>query len=84
MYVYDISACILMRMFTLFLTSPLTYLLYFIFQVPSGEHCRTVGYEDPVSGQVVWFNLTDGPLHFIPDLGLYFKLQHNGSASSHH
>ena len=36
--------------------------------------CRTVGYEDPNSHQIVWFNLSKGPLHYIPDIGLYFKL----------
>jgi len=35
---------------------------------------RTVGYEDPSSHQLVWFNLHKGPLHYVPDLGLYFKL----------
>mmetsp|Transcript_42612 Transcript_42612/g.74121 ORF Transcript_42612/g.74121 Transcript_42612/m.74121 type:complete len:122 (-) Transcript_42612:221-586(-) len=43
--------------------------------VPSGAHVRTVGYEDPSTHQLVWFNLTKGPLHYVPDIGLYFKLQ---------
>jgi hypothetical protein len=43
--------------------------------VPSGAHSRVVGYEDPVSHQLVWFNLNAGSLHFIPDTGLYFKLK---------
>ena len=44
--------------------------------VPSQEHSRPVGFEDPVTGQLQWFNLHDGPLHYIPDIGLYFKLNH--------
>jgi len=35
---------------------------------------RVVGYEDPDCGQLVWFTLTKGPLHYIPDIDLYFKL----------
>ena len=42
--------------------------------VPSGAHLRTVGYEDPLTHQLVWFNLKAGPIHYIPDLDLYFKL----------
>jgi len=44
-------------------------------QVPSGVHCRVVGYEDPATHQLVWFNLNAGPLHYVPDVGLYFKLK---------
>jgi len=40
----------------------------------SGEHARTVGFEDPVTHQVLWFNLEAGRLHYVPDLDLYFKL----------
>lgn len=36
---------------------------------------RTVGYENPATHQLVWFDLHKGPLHFIPDTGLYFKLK---------
>lgn len=42
--------------------------------VPSGFHRRTVGYEDPFTHQIVWFNLDQGPLHYVPDINLYFKL----------
>mmetsp|Transcript_24133 Transcript_24133/g.72423 ORF Transcript_24133/g.72423 Transcript_24133/m.72423 type:complete len:128 (+) Transcript_24133:90-473(+) len=42
--------------------------------VPSAEHERAVGYEDPDVGQLVWFTLTKGPVHYIPDIDLYFKL----------
>ncbi len=33
-----------------------------------------MGYEDPYTHQLVWFNLRKGNLHFIPDINLYFKL----------
>jgi len=42
--------------------------------VPSGAHSRVVGYEDPFTHQLVWFELNHGKLHFLPDVGLYFKL----------
>lgn len=44
-------------------------------QVPSAHSVRAVGYEDPVTHQLVWFNLSRGPLHYIPDIGLYFQLK---------
>ena len=47
-------------------------------QVPSAMHARTVGYEDPYTHQLVWFNLEKGPLHYIPDIGLYFQLKATG------
>lgn len=42
--------------------------------VDSGEHSRTVGFVDPVTHAVMWFNLDEGALHYVPDLDLYFKL----------
>jgi hypothetical protein len=42
--------------------------------VPSAAHTRAVGYEDPVTNQLVWFNLDEGKLHYIPDIGLYFQM----------
>lgn len=42
--------------------------------VPSGEQVRTVGFEDPQTHAILWFNLEAGHPHFIPNLGLYFKL----------
>jgi len=62
-------------------SSPTTTLLYLrthlpmCLQVPSGMHHRTVGYEDPATHQLLWFNLDEGALHFVPDINLYFKLQ---------
>jgi hypothetical protein len=46
--------------------------------VPSGFHRRTVGYEDPFTHALVWFNLDKGALHYVPDVNLYFKLDYNG------
>mmetsp|Transcript_11267 Transcript_11267/g.10897 ORF Transcript_11267/g.10897 Transcript_11267/m.10897 type:complete len:143 (+) Transcript_11267:76-504(+) len=43
--------------------------------VPSGMQERAIGYEDPNTHQLVWFNLNKGNLHYIPDIGLYFKMQ---------
>lgn len=42
--------------------------------VPSGEESRAVGFEDPNSHQLQWFNLHKGSVHFVPTIGLYFKL----------
>eukprot|EP01038_Epipyxis_sp_PR26KG_P005807 gene5807-8013_t len=42
--------------------------------VPSYASSRAVGYEDPLTHQLAWFNLAKGPLHFVPSIGLYFKL----------
>jgi Cytochrome c oxidase subunit Vb len=43
--------------------------------VPSREPRRAVGYEDPVSHQLVWFNLYPDKLTYVRDIGLYFKIQ---------
>ena len=48
--------------------------------VPSGMGERAVGYEDPVTHQLVWFNLGPNKLHYVPDIGLYFKLKAVGGA----
>ena len=42
--------------------------------VPSAKEERVVGYEDPDVGQLVWFNMTKGKLHYVPDIDLYFRL----------
>mmetsp|Transcript_30190 Transcript_30190/g.92340 ORF Transcript_30190/g.92340 Transcript_30190/m.92340 type:complete len:121 (+) Transcript_30190:82-444(+) len=42
--------------------------------VPSALEERVIGYEDPEVGQLVWFTLVKGPLHYVPDIDLYFKL----------
>jgi hypothetical protein len=57
---------------------PLLYLLLnssLVPQVPSAMHSRTIGYENPATHQLLWFDLAEGPLHFIPDINLYFKLK---------
>ena len=52
--------------------------------VPSAEHERAVGYEDPDAGQLVWFTLTKGPVHYVPDIDLYFKMFPVGDGSGGH
>ena len=44
--------------------------------VPSQHESRFVGYEDPDSHMVRWFELTAGHPHYVPDIGLYFQLQY--------
>ena len=44
-------------------------------KVPSADHSRVIGFQDPVTHQLLWFELEEGPLHYVPDLDLYFKLQ---------
>ncbi len=45
--------------------------------IPSTKSMRTVGFEDPVAHQVLWFNLEDGHIHYVPEINLYFKLDKN-------
>mmetsp|Transcript_8458 Transcript_8458/g.15937 ORF Transcript_8458/g.15937 Transcript_8458/m.15937 type:complete len:113 (-) Transcript_8458:368-706(-) len=45
-------------------------------QVPSQHESRFVGYEDPDSHQIRWFELATGHPHYVPDIGLYFQLQY--------
>mmetsp|Transcript_3980 Transcript_3980/g.6246 ORF Transcript_3980/g.6246 Transcript_3980/m.6246 type:complete len:127 (+) Transcript_3980:47-427(+) len=42
--------------------------------VPSGADHRTVGFENPLTHQVQWFNLYKGELTYIPETDLFFKL----------
>ena len=44
-------------------------------QVPSHYALRTVGFEDPHTAQMWWFNLREGKLCYVEELGLYFNLQ---------
>ena len=53
---------------------PNTIYLLVLYQVPSGEQVRTVGFEDPETHQLKWFNLKKGVMTFVPSIGLYFKL----------
>ncbi|GMH70129.1 hypothetical protein TrVE_jg4665 [Triparma verrucosa] len=43
--------------------------------VPSGDGSRTVGFVDPQTHAIYWFNLAKGPVHYIKNLGLYFKME---------
>jgi len=51
--------------------------------VLSGTDVRAVGFEDPATHQVEWFNLHDGHLHFVPKINLYFKLERVGEDEDH-
>ena len=43
-------------------------------EVPSIYDERAVGYECPDAHQLMWFNMTKGPLHYIPAIDKHFKL----------
>lgn len=36
---------------------------------------RAVGYEDPFTHQMKWFNLNVGEIAFVPEINLYFKIK---------
>jgi hypothetical protein len=43
--------------------------------IPSRKHTRAVGYTDPQSHAVFWFNIHDDDnTYYIPHLGLFFKM----------
>jgi len=57
--------------------------------VPSRRANRAVGYVDPVSHAVFWFNIhNDDNTYYIKDLGLFFKMLHipdeEMAAGAHH
>ena len=53
--------------------------------VPSGADVRPVGFEDPQTHAIYWFNLRKGPVHYVKQLGLYFKMQElGGGGGGHH
>lgn len=53
--------------------------------VPSGFHMRTVGFENPVNHQMEWFNLEEGTIAYIKQIGLHFKIDKiNDPADAHH
>ena len=55
--------------------------------VPSRRSTRAVGYIDPESHAVFWFNINnDGNSYYIKDLGLFFKMLHipDEEAFGHH
>ena len=51
--------------------------------VPSGMKHRAVGWEDPVTHCMHWFNLHENTIAHFPILGLHFKLQKVGDEESH-
>lgn len=59
--------------------------------IPSRLHERVVGYTDPLTHAVFWFNIQDdGNHYYIKDLGLFFKMlkitdeESTVTASSYH
>merc|ERR1719162_454593 len=45
--------------------------------IPSRMDSRAVGYEDPTTHAMYWFNIhNDDNTYFIKDLGLFFKMLH--------
>lgn len=45
--------------------------------IPSRRSTRAVGYVDPISHSVFWFNIhNDNNSYYIKDLGLFFKMLH--------
>ena len=55
--------------------------------VPSRRSTRAVGYIDPASHAVMWFNIhNDDNTYYIKDLGLFFKMLHipDEEAFAHH
>ena len=43
--------------------------------VPSGLNERAVGFEDPQTHAIYWFNLNKGPVHYVKQLNKYFKME---------
>jgi len=55
--------------------------------IPSRMDSRVVGYTDPETHAVYWFNIhNDSNTYYIKDLGLFFKMLHipDESAHAHH
>lgn len=46
------------------------------FEVPSHYKQRAVGFEHPETHAIYWFNLHRGDLHYVKEIGMYFKLKH--------
>lgn len=44
------------------------------FEVPSQHDERVVGFEHPESHAMYWFNMKAGNLHYVREIGMYFKL----------
>jgi len=55
--------------------------------IPSRMDSRCVGYEDPTTHAMFWFNIyNDNNTYYIKDLGLFFKMLHipDEEAGAHH
>eukprot|EP01083_Nonionella_stella_P091490 255816_1 len=55
--------------------------------IPSRMRSRCVGYEDPTTHAMYWFNIhNDDNTYFIKDLGLFFKMLHipDETVGGHH
>lgn len=44
------------------------------FEVPSQHKERVVGFEHPETHAMYWFNMKAGSLHYVREIGMYFKL----------
>eukprot|EP01084_Bolivina_argentea_P305756 528227_1 len=49
-------------------------------EVPSSLSSRVVGFEDPTTHSVYWFNLDKGNTHYVEMIDKYFKLVPIGSS----
>jgi hypothetical protein len=53
--------------------------------IPSRYDCRAVGYQDPATHALYWFNIhNDDNTYYIKDLGLFFKMLHIPDPDVHH
>lgn len=55
--------------------------------IPSRRSSRVVGYQDPASHAMMWFNIhNDNNTYYVPDVGLFFKMLHipDPDAFGHH
>ncbi|ETW10142.1 hypothetical protein H310_00512 [Aphanomyces invadans] len=52
--------------------------------VPSFNHTRTVGISHNDSPYIVWFNLEEGKVHYVPRFNKYFKLDNKNPNAGHH
>jgi cytochrome c oxidase subunit 5b len=50
--------------------------------VPCGEPERAIGFVDPATHSVMWFNLQRGEVHYIDELNMFFKMDFIGE--DHH
>ena len=43
--------------------------------VPSGEAERAIGFIDPLTHSVMWFNLQRNHVHYVDELNMFFKME---------